>query len=141
MSSNNLDVLRDKASQSSDVFSRALSQGSTASGGAAVVSGGQWNAWLLLSLTILVIGFSVLVLHYMRSMLKDGHNASDVLRLATMPMVIAAAIFLLLLGFSNDQITPVIGLLGTMIGYILGSATTRQQNAPTSPSDSQPPAK
>jgi hypothetical protein len=71
-------------------------------------------------LTILIIAFCVLVLHYMRSMLKEGQGAGDVLRLATMPMVIAATIFLVVLGFSNEQMTPVIGLLGTMIGYILG---------------------
>jgi hypothetical protein len=125
-----LQQLRDKANESVQALQ------------AHVVSsaGGQpWNPWLISFLTLLVIGFSVFVLHYMRSMLKEGQSPGDVLRLATMPMVIAAAVFLVLLGFSNEQMTPVIGLLGTMIGYILGSATSRVQS-PSSPAATSPPS-
>jgi hypothetical protein len=123
---NDLDSLRAKVEKSLESISQTP--------GSDAASGGQpWNPWLISFLTILIIAFCVLVLHYMRSMLKEGQGAGDVLRLATMPMVIAAAIFLVVLGFSNEQMTPVIGLLGTMIGYILGSATAKgQTSSPTS---------
>jgi hypothetical protein len=69
------------------------------------------------------------VLLFMWFVLRAGHSAGDTLRLATMPMVIASAIFLVLLGFSNEQMTPVIGLLGTLIGYVLGSAGGKIQES------------
>jgi hypothetical protein len=122
---NNLDALRANAKNAVDALSR---------GGTSVTVGGQpWNPWLVSFLTVVVILFCLVVLHYMWNMLKSGQSAGDVLRLATMPMVIGAAIFLVLLGFSNEQMTPVIGLLGTMIGYILGSATPRPPSTTPSP--------
>jgi hypothetical protein len=36
-------------------------------------------------------------------------------------IVITAALFLIVTGFDKDQITPVIGLLGTTVGFIFGS--------------------
>jgi hypothetical protein len=120
--------------QESEQAVNAISQASSVS---SVVAGGQpWNPWLISFLTLLILVFSGFVLHYMRSMLKDGNSPGEILRLATMPMVITAAIFLVLLGYSNEQMTPVIGLLGTMIGYVLGSATARG----TPPANPPPPA-
>jgi hypothetical protein len=55
-------------------------------------------------------------------------QTGDVLRLFTVPMVIVAAVFLVVTGFSNEQITPVIGLLGTLAGYVLG---VQSQKGPT----------
>ena len=98
--SDDLKTLQASADHALEALSRAT--GSTAAG-----AGGQpWNPLLISFLTVVVIGFSGFVLHYMQSMLKDGPAAGDVLRLATMPMVVAAAIFLVLLGFSNEQMTP-----------------------------------
>jgi len=129
----NLEQLRQ---QSEQAVNAALSQASNVT---SVAAGGQpWNPWLISFLTLIILAFSGFVLHYMRSMLKDGHSPGDILRLATMPMVITAAIFLVLLGYSNEQMTPVIGLLGTMIGYVLGSATSRG-TAPASPPPPTPP--
>lgn len=108
----------------------------------AALGGQPWSPWLVLTLTFLVLIFSLVVLHYIRSMLRDlkeGQSPGDVLRLATMPMVIAAAILLVLLGFSNEQITAVIGLLGTMVGYVLGSATLKSSRS-LRPSDGSPSA-
>jgi hypothetical protein len=134
--SDNIERLRQ---QSEQAVNAALSQ---ASNGTSDATGGQpWNPWLVSFLTLIILAFSGFVLHYMRSMLKDGHSPGDILRLATMPMVITAAIFLVLLGYSNEQMTPVIGLLGTMIGYVLGSATPRgaTPSKPDSSTHGDPP--
>ena len=131
--SDDLKSLQASADKAVDALSHATTGSSAAAGGQ------PWNPWLILFLTFLVIGFSLWVLYLMRGMLKEGHAPSDVLRLATMPMVVAASIFLVLLGFSNEQMTPVIGLLGTMIGYVLGSATARPAAPPPIPSAPTPP--
>jgi hypothetical protein len=124
-----LERLRSESEQAVNALAQA-------SGGSSAVAGGQpWSPLLISFLTLIILIFAGFVLHYMRSMLKDGHSPGDILRLATMPMVITAAIFLVLLGYSNEQMTPVIGLLGTMIGYVLGSATSRG----TTPVISHPP--
>src|SRR6266446_1083388 len=131
MTDNDLKSLQDSADKAVNAFTNASHTSAAVSAGqtsTAVSAGQPWNPWLISFLTVLIIAFCVLVLHYMRNMLKEGQGAGDVLRLATMPMVIAAAIFLVVLGFSNEQMTPVIGLLGTMIGYILGSATAKGQS-------------
>jgi hypothetical protein len=130
-----IDKLSAEAEQATKAASQLLSHGAHAG---AVVQ--PWNPWLISFLTIVIIAFSVLVLYFMRIMLKDGHRPNDILRLTTMPMVIAAAIFLVLLGYSNNQITSVIGLLGTLIGYILGSATSKGTTPADSPSPSPSPS-
>jgi hypothetical protein len=125
---NDLESLRTNAQKAVDAFTQESASTASAS------IGQPWNPWLKAGLTLFIIGFAIVVLFFMRSMLKDGHTPGDVLRLATMPMVIAAAIFLVLLGYSNEQqMTPVIGSLGTMIGYVLGSATQKANRPPNPP--------
>ena len=49
-------------------------------------------------------------------------------------LVLILAVILIVAGYSNDQITPVIGLLGTIVGYLLGkeSASERASKEPPS---------
>jgi hypothetical protein len=40
-------------------------------------------------------------------------------------------VFLVIIGYSQDQIAPVIGLLDTIIGYLLGVGSRNLPEAPT----------
>jgi len=126
---NDLDQLRAETNAAQNAYN-AVSSGSSHAAGAASQ---PWNPWLISFLTVIVIAFAVLVLHYSRNMLKDGHQPGDILRLTTMPMVITAALFLVMLGYSNNQMTPVIGLLGTLVGYVLGASAPKSARPPAKP--------
>jgi hypothetical protein len=130
MNDEDLDSLRAKAEQAVSAVTQVPSDGAVSAVGAQ-----PWTPSLVLWLTISIILFAVIVFAFMWLCLKAGHRPGDTLRLATMPMVIVAAIFLVLLGFSNEQMTPVIGLLGTLIGYVLGSATVRGASPDPPPSN------
>jgi|SRR5215510_3506984 len=119
-------------------------QATVISGGDAAAGGGQpWTPMLVGSLTAGILVFGLIVMLLIMKTLTDqtqNHEAGDVLRLFTVPLVIVAALVLVILGFSNQQMTPVIGLLGTLIGYILGTGRQRpsvsQKKKKTSPTRS-----
>lgn len=74
---------------------------------------------IILSSSILIFGFSTLLV--MAYMIRKGGNADQILRLCALPLIIVAAIFLVVTGYNNEQISPVMGLLGAIAGYLLGS--------------------
>jgi hypothetical protein len=79
-----------------------------------------WNPSLVKFLTTEVLIFGIIVIIVMGVLVLKNSSAGEVLRLFTVPMIIVAAVFLVVTGFSKDQITPVTALLGTLAGYILG---------------------
>ncbi|MCP5533816.1 MAG: hypothetical protein H7A48_11635 [Akkermansiaceae bacterium] len=42
-------------------------------------------------------------------------------KLIALSLIVIAALLLIVLGYSDEQMSPVIGLLGTVAGYMLGS--------------------
>jgi hypothetical protein len=94
-----------------------------------------WNPALVQFLTVSVLAFGILVIMIMAILVLKKSQTGEILRLFTVPMVIVAAVFLVVTGFSNEQITPVIGLLGTLAGYILGVQSQKGGGAapPTAP--------
>lgn len=87
----------------------------------------SWDPQLIRYLTTSLLIFGLLVLALMTYLVVQKKNTGQVLRLFTVPVVIVASVFLVLTGYSNEQITPVVGLLGTIVGYILGSHSTRSE--------------
>jgi len=104
-----------------------------------------WTAGLVQFLTTSVLVFGLLVIFTMAILVLNNSPTGDILRLFTVPMVIVAAVFLVVTGFSDRQITPVIGLLGTLAGYVLGvqsqkaGSQTPPAPAPAPPAPAPPP--
>ena len=108
-----------------------------------------WDPPLIKFLTTEVLIFGVIVIIVMGVLVLNNSSTGEVLRLFTVPMIIVAAVFLVVTGFSKDQITPVTALLGTLAGYILGvqsqkggtqtSTTPPQQPASTPAKPATPP--
>jgi hypothetical protein len=100
-----------------------------------------WTPELIKFLTLSVLIFGILIIIIMAILVLNHSSAGEVLRLFTVPLVIVAAVFLVVTGYSQDQITPVIGLLGTLAGYILGvqSQKTASQTPASSPPQPPPP--
>ena len=74
------------------------------------------NAMTISSVTLL-FGFVILLL--MSYLLNKGKNAEELLRLFGTITIIISAVFLVVAGYSDKQIAPVMGLMGTIAGYLL----------------------
>lgn len=76
------------------------------------------------TLSALILGFGlicallVLLFYY-----KILNKMSDkVLKLVALIIIASLSVFLIVAGFSNEQITPVVGLLGTLTGYVISKS-------------------
>lgn len=79
-----------------------------------------WNSQVVLTLSISILLFGLAVLGIMAFLICKQRDSRNVLRAFGVPLIIVAAIFLVVTGYSQEQIAPVIGLLGTIAGYLLG---------------------
>ena len=84
-----------------------------------------------LSLAVLAFGLIVLGLQTAAIFrLRDGATwtPTDVLRFHTLTLIITGSLMLIVAGYSNEQTAAVFGLLGSIAGYVLGSADRPKPN-------------
>lgn len=74
-----------------------------------------------LGITVLAFGL-ILTISVLYFLLKMGKGFGNVtFKTIGIILILTASLFLVVTGYSQAQITPVIGLLGTIAGYIFGS--------------------
>lgn len=80
-----------------------------------------WSADLVRELTFGVLGFSCFVL-ILATVLLWRSNATplQILRVFAVITIIGFSAVLLVVGYNNEQLTPIIGLFGAIAGYLLG---------------------
>jgi len=84
--------------------------------------GGRSDWELYLSLGVLVFGLLILG-GQMAIMLKVGKGwGPNSIRISGLTLVVISGVFLITAGYSQEQIAPMIGLLGTIAGYLLGKS-------------------
>jgi hypothetical protein len=93
-------------------------QGNTAASSSSMQA--WWSTESAMTVSSLVLGFGVLSMLLATYLLRVGKNEDAVLRVMGTIIVLFAAIFLVVAGYSDKQIAPVMGLLGTIAGYLLG---------------------
>jgi len=71
----------------------------------------------LLLFTLLLIGLEAFIIS------RAGKNwaPNSIIRLIGLTLIVSIAAVLVVAGYGEDQIAPVIGLLGVIAGYLLGS--------------------
>lgn len=74
---------------------------------------------IALSISVLVFGLAV-VIGQIFLLQRRGEPVSESMKYLSVTLVIVGALFLVTAGYGNDQIAPIIGLLGTVAGYLLG---------------------
>jgi hypothetical protein len=79
-----------------------------------------WTPELVCRLSLGIGGFAILSFALVGFLIWQKKNAEQILRTFGILVIIFAAVFLVVAGYSDTQITPVIGLLGTIAGYLLG---------------------
>jgi hypothetical protein len=82
-----------------------------------------WSPELVCKLSLGIGMFAIILLGCATILLRretEHVSPEQIPRTFGILIIIFAAIFLVIAGYSDTQITPVIGLLGTIAGYLLG---------------------
>lgn len=82
-----------------------------------------WTPELVCRLSLGIGLFAVVAFGLVALLIWKGNDAEHVLRTFGILVIVFSAVFLVVTGYSESQITPVIGLLGTIAGYLLGRRT------------------
>lgn len=111
---------------------RALEAGSDASR--------RWHTSVEVALSVAVLVFGAAMLWLLTACLAKGYFSSTVfLKLFVLGAVVTAGLFVVVAGYTQDQIAPMMGLLGTLVGYLLGREGN-QSEAPAAPGGDSPSA-
>jgi len=78
----------------------------------------------VLPLTGGVFVLAIVVFSLATYLIRKGVPSGSILKVFGTILIIFAAVFLMVAGYSDTQVAPVIGLLGTIAGYLLGKSTT-----------------
>jgi hypothetical protein len=95
-----------------------------------------WSVGDAMTISSAVLIFAVIVLGLTTYVIRAGRNPEAVLRVFGTILIVLAAVFLVVAGYTDTQIAPVMGLLGTIAGYLLGKDPKPSQAIPTTPPDS-----
>jgi uncharacterized membrane protein len=79
-----------------------------------------WSTTNAMTMSATVLIFGTLVIVFATYLIRRGKSSEAVLRIFGTLLIIVIAVFLVVAGYSDTQISPVMGLLGTVAGYLLG---------------------
>lgn len=99
-----------------------------------------WSTTEAMTISSTVLLFGLVVFFLATYLIKIGKEVEAILRVFGTIMIVFLAVFLVVAGYSDTQIAPVMGLLGTIAGYLLGrhvdaataASTTSKSDAITS---------
>ncbi|MEO6958480.1 MAG: hypothetical protein ABI228_04485 [Burkholderiaceae bacterium] len=88
---------------------------------APAMSGQPWSEPLVKYLSMSVLGVLVIAFILCTALLwKRNTDAPEILKIFGILSIIGLSALLLITGFSNEQLTPIVGLFGAIAGYLLG---------------------
>jgi hypothetical protein len=79
-----------------------------------------WSAQNAMTVGSAILVYSLIVLALATYLIRLGKSSSSVLRIFGTILIISSSIFLIVAGYTSQQIAPAMGLLGTLAGYLLG---------------------
>jgi VIT1/CCC1 family predicted Fe2+/Mn2+ transporter len=130
------------SSGSTATVSKPPIAGARTSAGKSVGQGELW--WSVkdaMTISSAVLVFGVFIFLISAYLIKLGKSAEAVLRVMGTMLIIVAALFLVVAGYTDTQIAPVMGLLGTIAGYLLGKSGEEKKSDPaTAPAPAPPQA-
>lgn len=89
-----------------------------------------WSTRNAMTMSAALLVFGVVVLLLATYLIKVGKSSEAVLRIFGTILIIVIAVFLVVAGYSDTQIAPVMGLLGTVAGYLLGKESREKPPTP-----------
>jgi len=91
-----------------------------------------WSTNNAMTMCAVLLAFGVVVMLLTTYLLKIGKPASSVLRVFGTILVVVMATFLVVAGYDQEQIGAPLGLLGTIVGYLLGKDSSARGDLDTS---------
>ncbi len=85
-----------------------------------------WSEPTMLTMSLSILGFGVVIIFLISYLISKGKDSELLVKAFGIPLIIVAAVFLVIAGYTEAQIAPVIGLLGTIAGYLLGKKSDTQ---------------
>lgn len=80
-----------------------------------------WSPELVQFLSISVLGFAGIALFLATVLLlRSGAPPYQVIRVFGVITILGFSALLLVVGYNNEQLTPIVGLFGAIAGYLLG---------------------
>ena len=79
-----------------------------------------WSVTNAMTISMAVLIFGLITVLIAAYLMRHERNGQLVLRALTTILIITFAVFLIVAGYSDQQIAPAFGLLGTLAGYLLG---------------------
>lgn len=90
-----------------------------------------WSESLVIYLSVAVLAFALLLsILATILLLRTNVVANYVIRLFGIIAIITFSALLLVVGYSNDQLTPIVGLFGAIAGYLLGKDASQERSVP-----------
>jgi hypothetical protein len=90
-----------------------------------------WSTEIVRFLTFAVLGFTCVALVLCTVLLwRMKSPAQQVLKVFGVLTILGMSALLLVVGYSNEQLTPIVGLFGAVAGYLLGKDTTDHSPKP-----------
>jgi len=89
-----------------------------------------WSVNNAMTMCAVLLAFSFFVLSLTGYLMKNGLSGAVVLRVFGTILVITMATFLVVAGYDEKALGAPLGLLGTIVGYLLGKDTARNEPAP-----------
>ncbi len=75
-----------------------------------------WLSIIVLFFGVIIIIVEIVLIQNKRILIEDA------LKIIVITLIIISTLFLITAGYSNNQIAPAMGLLGTISGYLLGKS-------------------
>nr|VFK43369.1 MAG: hypothetical protein BECKTC1821E_GA0114239_102511 [Candidatus Kentron sp. TC] len=135
MAKNEIDALFEQLGKQKDELNQLSSDAAkpieTQAVGASFSSSPNYNPAVDegLWLSGMIMGFALILIAFMTYVIRKGADLDDTLKVFGTILIVVAAVFLIVAGYSEKQIAPVIGLLGTVAGYILGKQHSNKKSA------------
>jgi hypothetical protein len=90
-----------------------------------------WSVTDAMTVSSVVLLFGVVTMLLVAGLLKSGRESEAVLRVFGTVLILVSTLFLIVAGYSSQQIAPALGLLGTIAGYLLGKGSNVRSDATT----------
>ena len=91
-----------------------------------------WTTQNAMTMSSVVLLFGAIVIALCAHLMKNSKPSPEaVLRVFGTVLIIVGALFLVVAGYTDKQMAPVMGLLGTLAGYLLGKAPVEPESSKT----------
>jgi len=80
------------------------------------------NLEIYLSLGVLAFGLILIIFTGIVAYKKNAGWDHEATRIFAVSVIVTAGLFLMTAGYSDQQVAPMFGLLGTIVGYLLGKS-------------------